>query len=266
MRIGIGLPSAVPGVGREGVVEWARRADAAGFSTLAVLDRLAYPNLEPLACLAAAAAVTERIGLLTDVLLAPLRGGAALLAKQAATIDAIAGGGRLTLGVGVGGRPDDYEAAGVDFSRRGRLLNAQLDQLRGVVPLLVGGRSDAALRRAARYADGWAAGGGGVEQFVSGLDALRAVWERDTPPRTVALTYFALGLGAGVALRETLGGYYAYTPEYASRMIATAPTDAGSVARTIAAYDAAGADELILFPASRDPLQVELLAEVASMG
>jgi alkanesulfonate monooxygenase SsuD/methylene tetrahydromethanopterin reductase-like flavin-dependent oxidoreductase (luciferase family) len=134
------------------------------------------------------------------------------------------------------------------------------------VPLLVGGRSDAALRRAARYADGWAAGGGGVEQFVSGLDALRAVWERDTPPRTVALTYFALGLGAGVALRETLGGYYAYTPEYASRMIATAPTDAGSVARTIAAYDAAGADELILFPASRDPLQVDLLAEVASMG
>jgi alkanesulfonate monooxygenase SsuD/methylene tetrahydromethanopterin reductase-like flavin-dependent oxidoreductase (luciferase family) len=265
MRIGIGLPSAVPGTEREGIVEWARRADAAGFSTLGVLDRLTYTNLEPLACLAAAAAVTERIGLLTDVLLAPLR-RTALLVKQARTIDAIAGGGRLTLGVGVGGREDDYEAAGVGFRRRGRILNEQLEQLHGVVPLLVGGRSEAALRRAARFGEGWAAGGGGVEQFVSGREALREVWEREQPPRIVALTYFALGLGAGGALKETLGGYYGYTPEYASRMIATAPTDPGSVARTIAAYSAAGAGELIFFPASNDPAQVDLLAEVASMG
>jgi alkanesulfonate monooxygenase SsuD/methylene tetrahydromethanopterin reductase-like flavin-dependent oxidoreductase (luciferase family) len=96
---------------------WARRAEAAGFSTLAVLDRLAYPNLEPLACLAAAAAVTERISLMTDVLLAPLHSNTALLAKQASTIDAIAGGGRLTLGVGVGGREDDYRAVGASHPR-----------------------------------------------------------------------------------------------------------------------------------------------------
>jgi alkanesulfonate monooxygenase SsuD/methylene tetrahydromethanopterin reductase-like flavin-dependent oxidoreductase (luciferase family) len=263
MRIGVGLPSAVPGVDREGIVEWSRRADAAGFSTLAVLDRIAYPNLEPLVCLAAAAAVTERIGLMTDVLLAPLRSNTALLAKQAAGIDAIAGGGRLTLGVSVGGREDDYEVSGVDFATRGRALNRQLEQLRGVAPILVGGRSDAAFRRAARFGEGWAAGGGGVEQFVTGLARLRELWPHEQPPRTVALTYFALGLGAGTALRETLGGYYGYTPEYAARMIATAPTDAGSVARTAAAYAAAGADELILFPASRDPAQVELLAEAA---
>ena len=81
MRVGIGLPSAVPGVNREGIVEWARRAEAAGFSTLAVLDRINYSNLEPLVCLAAAAAVTERIELMTDVLLAALRSNTALLAK-----------------------------------------------------------------------------------------------------------------------------------------------------------------------------------------
>ena len=265
MRVGIGLPSAVPGVDREGIVEWARRAEAAGFSTLAVLDRINYSNLEPLVCLAAAAAVTERIELMTDVLLAPLRSNTALLAKQVSGIDAIAGGGRLTLGVGVGGREDDYEVSGVDFHTRGRALDRQLEQLHGAVPILVGGRSDAALRRAVRFGEGWAAGGGGVEQFVTGLTRLRELWDRDEPPRTVALTYFALGLGAGTALRETIGGYYGYTPEYAARMIATAPTDPGSVMRTVTAYTAAGAGELILFPASSDPAQVELLAEAAGL-
>src|SRR5215813_7859233 len=143
MKVGIGLPSAVPGVDREGIVEWARRADAAGFSTLGVLDRVNYGNLEPLVSLAAAAAVTERIELMTDVLLAPLRSNTELLAKQVTAIDAIAGGGRLTLGVGVGGREDDYEASGVDFHSRGHILNEQLERLHGLVPILVGGRSDA---------------------------------------------------------------------------------------------------------------------------
>ena len=73
MEVGIGLPNAVRGVDRAGIVEWSRRADAAGFSSLGTLDRIAYPNYESLIALAAAAAVTERIGLITDILIAPLR-------------------------------------------------------------------------------------------------------------------------------------------------------------------------------------------------
>ena len=94
-----------------GIVEWARRADAAGFSSLGTIDRIVYRNYESLIALAAAAAVTERIRLVTDILIAPLRTNTALLAKQAATIDHLSEG-RLVLGLAVGGREDDYEASG----------------------------------------------------------------------------------------------------------------------------------------------------------
>src|SRR5438874_4535926 len=119
MDIGIGLPNAVLGVDRRGTVEWAQRADAAGFSTLGTIDRIVYGNYESLISLAAAAAVTERIRLATDILIAPLRRSTALLAKQAATIDHLSGG-RLVLGLAVGGRANDFEAVGADFHARGR--------------------------------------------------------------------------------------------------------------------------------------------------
>ena len=96
MDVGIGLPNTIPGTDGRLVVEWARRADGGPFSMLGVLDRLAYDSIDPFAALAAAAAVTERIGLATMIAIGPLR-NAALLAKQAASVDALSGK-RLTLG------------------------------------------------------------------------------------------------------------------------------------------------------------------------
>src|SRR5260221_13963602 len=103
MDIGIGLPNAVPGTSGQDLLNWARAADGAGFSTLGTIDRIVYPNYEPLSVLAAAAAVTDRIRLATTVMLGPLRRNAALVAKQALSVDAIAGGERLVLGIGLGG-------------------------------------------------------------------------------------------------------------------------------------------------------------------
>src|SRR3954467_7171502 len=127
MDIGIGLPNTVIGVDKRGIVDWAKSAEEAGFSTLGTIDRIAYPNYEPLISLAAAAAVTDTIRLTTDILLGPVR-NTALLAKETATIDSLSGG-RLVLGLAVGGREDDYAVAGVDFHQRGKLFDRQLEDL-----------------------------------------------------------------------------------------------------------------------------------------
>src|SRR5918999_4014525 len=117
MDTSIGLPATIPGTSGSLVLDWARRADSGPFSSLGIIDRLVYPNYEPLITLAAAAAVTDRVRLMSTVLIAPLR-GAGVLAKQAATIDAFSGG-RLTLGLGVGAREDDFRAASATFEDRG---------------------------------------------------------------------------------------------------------------------------------------------------
>src|SRR5258708_18441848 len=112
MDVAIGLANAVPGRTGGELIEWARRADARGFSSLGTIDRIVYDNYEVLTALAAAAAVTERIGLCTSVLLGPLRENAVELAKQALSVHALSGG-RLTLRIGLGGRDDDYQGNGL---------------------------------------------------------------------------------------------------------------------------------------------------------
>jgi alkanesulfonate monooxygenase SsuD/methylene tetrahydromethanopterin reductase-like flavin-dependent oxidoreductase (luciferase family) len=277
MDVGIGLPNSVKGVERAGIVEWARRAEAAGFSSLGTIDRIVYPNFESLIALAAAAAVTERIRLVTDVLLSPLRPSTALLAKQTATIDRLSEG-RLDLGLAVGGREDDYAASGVDFHARGRLFDRQLEDLerlwkgdggvgpapvRGRPGLLIGGNSDRTWTRAARYADGWTLGGGTPDMLAEGAGKVRAAWDaagRDGEPRVMVLFYFSLGPGAEQAARESLGGYYAFLGDYAEQIISGAAKDEDTVRQYLTAFEQAGASEVICFPASADPEQVDLLA------
>jgi alkanesulfonate monooxygenase SsuD/methylene tetrahydromethanopterin reductase-like flavin-dependent oxidoreductase (luciferase family) len=282
MDIGIGLPNTIDGVDRRGIVDWASRAEQAGFSSLGTLDRIVYGNYESLITLAAAAAVTDRIRLLTDILILPLRANTALFAKQAATVDNLSGG-RLVLGLAVGGRPDDYELSGLEFKRRGATFDRQLSDLTelwagdrvGPAPangrrpsLLIGGSSDRAFERAARWGDGWTLGGGTPDALAAGLDKLNQAWSaagREGQPRNMVLMYFVLGDDAEQIAQRSLGNYYAFLGDYAQRVVQSAAKDADTVRQYLSAFEAAGADEVVCFPASADPAQVELLAEAAGL-
>lgn len=141
-RLNIALANYGPGVAPGLLLEAASAADAAGIDGLTVVDHVvlggdldSYPYgsfpggldgpwLEPMTVLAAISARTSRIRLATGVLIAPLR-GAAVLAKTAATLDLFSGG-RLDLGVGTGWLHKEYEAAGLPFALRGRLLDDAL--------------------------------------------------------------------------------------------------------------------------------------------
>lgn len=114
MDVAVGLPNAVPGTTGGQLVEWARRAEARGFSSLGTIDRIVYANYEPLTALAAAAAVTERICLCTSVLSArrSCSGHCASTPRgspssHSACRPSPAVASRLALGLG--GREDDYE-------------------------------------------------------------------------------------------------------------------------------------------------------------
>lgn len=281
MDVAIGLPNAVPGTTGEQLVEWARRAEARGFSSLGTIDRIAYENYEPLIALAAAAAVTERIGLCTSVLLGPLRVNATELAKQALSLQALSGG-RFTLGIGLGGRDDDYEVSGIETRGRGRRLDAMLERIEqlwsggeigpsveGSPGLVVGGHADASFARAARFGNGWIAAGTGPEQFAEGASKARAAWPeagREGELRTMALAYFSLGERAEEDASAYLTDYYAWLGEdIANFIVAGAAKDAESVQQQIVAYEAAGCDELIFFPPSGDAVQVDLLADAAGL-
>ncbi len=285
MDVGIGLPNAIPGLDGRRLVDWAKSAESRGFSTLGTIDRLLYPNYESLIALATAAAVTERVRLMTDILISPLRNNTPLLAKQAASVDNISAG-RLVLGLAVGVRDDDYKASGIDYAARGRILDEQLAEMKrlwsgepvdglgevgpepareGGPEIMIGGGVKAAYRRAAQYGSGWTMGGGTPDQMREGREALEAAWTehgRSGSPRASVLTYFALGPDARENAHAYIHSYYGGMGEEVAGMIAdSVATDEDTVAGYAQAFQDAGADELIFFPCSTDVEQVELLAE-----
>jgi alkanesulfonate monooxygenase SsuD/methylene tetrahydromethanopterin reductase-like flavin-dependent oxidoreductase (luciferase family) len=288
MDIGLGLPSMIPGIPGRLITQWAIAAEQAGFSSLGTIDRVVYGNHETVPVLAAAAAVTERIGLTTAILIGPFRGNGALLAKELATVDSIAAG-RLQLGIAVGGRADDFEATGSPFHTRGRDFDAQLAEMRAVwaqeprgyagpigpkpvraggPPMLFGGGSDAALRRMVEFGDGWIMGGGGAEAFAGGADRARRVWGeagRAGEPRLAALAYVSLGEDADSHAQRYLSDYYSFAGEYGARAAEGALTSPQKVTHAVEAFSEAGCDELILFPCNPDIGQVALTAKAAGL-
>jgi alkanesulfonate monooxygenase SsuD/methylene tetrahydromethanopterin reductase-like flavin-dependent oxidoreductase (luciferase family) len=279
--IGIGIPSTLAVVGPT-IVDWARRAEERGFHSLATIDRIVYPSYDSLTALAAAAGATSRIGLFTDILLAPVY-PPVLLAKVSASLDALSNG-RLTLGLGVGGRPDDFAAMDRPFERRGKLMDQTLDLLHRAwagesvtgdefpvgpppaagnrIPVLIGGNGDAAIRRVVRYGEGWTAGGGGPAMAAPMVEKVRRAWQeagREGEPRTAALVYF--GLGDPEASRASLRQYYGFLGQWVDAIVESAVRSPDAARDIVRGYADVGVDEVVFNPTVASIEEVDRLAD-----
>ena len=288
MRIALGLPSRVAGATGELMLEWIGRAERGPFSSVVVTDRVVSQAFEPVSVLAMAAGATKRIRLMTSVIIGPTR-ETTLLARQAASIDALSSG-RLTLGVGIGVRKNDYLAAGENFHRRGRRSEEQYALLRrlwsgealsketgpigpptlrpGGPELLIGGYVPAIARRIGKWGDGYMAPGGGEPEAMEKMwrEILQA-WKdnhRQGQPRWVGASYFALGPNAGEQAAAYINANYGYNPELAARRLRSLPTTSESLTEAIKRQADMGVDEFILRPCAEDLDQLKRLAEVAA--
>lgn len=285
MQIGIGIPNSVSGATGSSLLEWARRADQAGFSSLGSIGAVSYPTYEELTLFAAAGAVTERIRFFSNVLITPAR-SAAELAKQSATVDQLTNG-RLTLGLGVGWREADFILNGRDFAGRGAAFDRILVDLhrswngealddaarpaspptvQSPIPILVGGTTQATIRRVIEHGVGWTAGGMPPDAVAEFGQKVRDAWVaagKDGAPRITALVYFGLGDTEEQSRNNLLDYYKSMGDEIAGMIAGGALRSADAIQGAIAAYEAAGVDELILDPTIPDPGQVDLLADVA---
>jgi alkanesulfonate monooxygenase SsuD/methylene tetrahydromethanopterin reductase-like flavin-dependent oxidoreductase (luciferase family) len=283
MEIGIGLPNSLREANGPNLIEFARRAEQAGFTTLATIDRIAFPSYESLITLAAAAAVTERIRLMPNVLLGPTR-NPVMLAKESASVDRLSNG-RLVLGLGVGGRQDDLDAVGLGFHDRGKRWDGDLELIHRVwagepiddvlnpvgptptndqrVPILIGGSTDAAIRRTIAYGIGWTAGGAPPDAVAPFAERVRTAWKdsgRPGDPKIVALSYYSVG--EEEAAKRYITDYYGFLGDFAMQMAEWLPKNANAIKGTVGAFEDIGVDELILDATVDDPDQVDKLAEI----
>ena len=294
MKVGACGPF-MTGTTRSTLLEWFRRIDAGPFETLATGDRMLWPNLESHAFLAAAAAVTERVKIASHIMLVPLH-PPVLLAKRLASIDVISDG-RLVLGVGVGGRPDDYRAAGASMEHRWQQLDDSIALMRrvwrgeepwpastlpvGPLPVQVGGppiyasaSGPKSLARAARWADGWMGyfmhGDHGIMQraIARHLEAWNAAG-RTTRPYLMNGVFFALGDGAEERL-EAAAEHYIVTSKASNRSAREAyggdfvASSADGIRKLLDNSEAAGFDEVVFIPIGDDLRDLDQLTDVVA--
>lgn len=288
MKVGMGLPFRTPTESWGLIEQMVRKVESGPYSSFAVIDRLAYDNYEPLILLAALAPMTKRLRLMTAVLVGPWR-NAGVLAKQAATVDAISGG-RLTLGMGVGSRPDDSFVAPAEFHDRGKRFSEQLrlmkaiwrgEQISGaqrpVGPLpvraggpevLIGGTAARAVARVGQFADGYVMGGRALDRdwAQAMVRQVRTAWKahnRPGEPRIVASVLMALGPGAEDAVAGAFADYYGNDPARTlDRGKRANPTTPATIREAIRLHEDLGTDELIFRPARLDQTQVDRLTDL----
>lgn len=286
------LPVMEPDLDAAMLKTWARIVDDGPFSSLCWGERIAFDNPDSLTLLGALAAWTDRVQLVTTVIVPQLH-DPVMCAKALATGDMLSGG-RLTVGIGVGGRHEDYHAVGADpktQTMRGMAERVEVMKrvwagekvTESVLPvgpapvrtggpgLLIGSIGPKTVRSAAGWADGMA--GTTMDLNVEAqnelFDVARAAWAEADKAAPYLGTSFWFAIGEGEAPRAQmhhhLRRYMNWIP--AEFVDAIAPTTgwAGredSLADTLRAFEAIGTDEIHLIPTSSDLDQLRRVADV----
>jgi alkanesulfonate monooxygenase SsuD/methylene tetrahydromethanopterin reductase-like flavin-dependent oxidoreductase (luciferase family) len=277
------LPTMVADYDRTTTLEWCRRIDAGPFASVAVGERVTFRNQEQLVMLAAAAALTSRVRIVATIVILPMH-AVPLVAKRAATLDVLSGG-RLTLGVGVGGREHDYRAADAAFGRRLPRLDEGVEELRrlwageapftgadpvgprpvqpGGIPILCSSLGPKSLARAATWADGLVGFtlAGDAADLSATANRVRAAWQgagRETPPYLMTTAWFSLGEGAPDRHHRYVADYLAIDPVLAPLMVdAAAIHSVPALVRALDNAEAAGFDEFVLVPTTSDLAELD---------
>lgn len=290
MKIGMTLPLMEPGANGEVLERWARAVDAGPYSALCFGERMAFDNPEVIALAGACSAWTSRVRLVTTVIIAQLH-DPVVLAKSLATIDMLSRG-RLTVGLGVGGRVEDYVAAGADpktrthsdLARRVGIMKRVwagekvVDALKPVGPppvqtggpeLLIGAQGPNAIRKAASWADGISGFSFNLDmkEVERSFEQVRSAWrEAGRPaPRLTTAFWFALGDGARAQIERHLRHYFNWIEPAALEAMLPVTGFAGSdaeLARVLRQLSDLGADEVQLVSTSDDLSQVARVADL----
>lgn len=289
MHIGMNLPVMAPGLDRERFINWCRLTDQGPFRTLAAGERIAFYNPDLVAAMGSAAMLTERVKLALTVLV-PLLHDPVLTAKRVATLDVLSGG-RIILGLGVGGREEDYQAVNATFDQRRlsrmerfiarmREVWAQATIVEGAFPvgpepvqeggppLFAGSLMETSIRRAAKWADGISGFDFGPNKSVVEfqLSTARSAWTeagRDAAPYVQAACWYALGSNPRAQIEDYLGRYLRFlgpdAPNGVSGMVRC--TSASALREVVAELEELGVDELLLVPTSSDERELNRVAE-----
>lgn len=292
MKIGMTLPVTEPGWTREILLQWVERIENGPYSTLALGERTCFPSPELLTTLGACAALTSRVQLATTVIILPTH-NPVTLAKQLATVDLISEG-RLTVGVGTGGREEDYHAAGTPLDQKrlavmashvetlcdvwsgehrveGALLPVEPYPVQENGPtLLAGVMGPKGLANAAQWADGISGMSmtGQADEASAAFAAASDAWQaagRTKQPLLNTAFWFAVGDNADEQMHTHLHRYFNWLDDESRDFMVKQGGFRGSPEQLLdrlQAFANTGADELLLIPTSIDPQQLDTVSQV----
>jgi alkanesulfonate monooxygenase SsuD/methylene tetrahydromethanopterin reductase-like flavin-dependent oxidoreductase (luciferase family) len=289
MKIGICMPYMLRDFDRQRILDWARKIDNGPFDSLSAGERITGHTYEMRTLMAACAAVTERVRIIPSLYVLPMH-SAVLSAKEIATLDVIANG-RVAVTVGVGGRVNDFRAVGASFAHRHERMDQQVAEMLKVwrgetlfegcdevgpvspqganIPIYAGATGPKAMARAARWAQGIYASSmaGDRENAEQTFTMAREAWQaagRSDRPYLLNSFWYSLAPNAKEDLQNYVYNYMKFAGEKIARHYAQSMTrhTPEAILEGIANMRAAGADEILLVPATGHYDEVDRLAQL----